>query len=184
MPWEPTTDTSLRQGELVRSCCLPQLDEDVFSAEPGSSVGVEIRALDVIVLTQSCDLAPNGGKMPRAKLVTLCPIYQLREWADINPDFKKVETCENLRRGRIEGLYLLPAPEVTTDSSAALVADFRNVLSAPLDRVSSQALRKPDRWRLRSPYLEHFSQAFGRFFMRVGLPSELPKFQKSASAFL
>jgi hypothetical protein len=28
----------------------------------------------------------------------------------------------------------------------------------------------------RSPYLEHFSQAFARFFMRVGLPSTIPGF--------
>jgi len=29
---------------------------------------------------------------------------------------------------------------------------------------------------LRSPYLEHFSQAFARFFMRVGLPTAIPPF--------
>ncbi|MEZ2279409.1 MAG: hypothetical protein ACBR12_21120, partial [Microcoleus sp.] len=33
-----------------------------------------------------------------------------------------------------------------------------------------------DRWRLKSPYLEHFSQAFARLFMRVGLPSAIPPF--------
>jgi hypothetical protein len=32
-------------------------------------------------------------------------------------------------------------------------------------------------WRLQSPYLEHFSQAFARFFMRVGLPSAVPPFK-------
>jgi hypothetical protein len=177
LPWEPTTDAYLRQGELLRSCWLPRLDEDAFAAEPGSTVGVEICALDVIVLTQSCDLLPNGGKLPRAKLVTLCPVYPLREWVDINPDFKKPDKCESLRRGRVEGLHLLPAPEAPNENAAALVADFRNVRSAPLESVSPQALRQSHRWRLRSPYLEHFSQAFGRFFMRVGLPIELPKFQ-------
>jgi hypothetical protein len=33
-----------------------------------------------------------------------------------------------------------------------------------------------NRWRLQSPFLEHFSQAFARFFMRVGLPSAVPPF--------
>jgi len=29
---------------------------------------------------------------------------------------------------------------------------------------------------LNSPYLEHLSQNFARYFMRVGLPSDLPDF--------
>jgi hypothetical protein len=33
------------------------------------------------------------------------------------------------------------------------------------------------RWRLESPFLEHFSQAFARFFMRVGLPSAIAPFR-------
>jgi hypothetical protein len=40
-----------------------------------------------------------------------------------------------------------------------------------------QAMRLGPRWRLRSPFLEHFSQAFARFFMRVGLPSSIPEFK-------
>ncbi len=31
------------------------------------------------------------------------------------------------------------------------------------------------RWRLDSPSLEQFSQAFARFFMRVGLPRTIPE---------
>jgi hypothetical protein len=30
---------------------------------------------------------------------------------------------------------------------------------------------------LRSPYLEHFSQTFARYFMRVGLPSDIPSYK-------
>ena len=33
------------------------------------------------------------------------------------------------------------------------------------------------RWRLQSPFREHFSQAFARFFMRVGLPAAIPPFK-------
>jgi hypothetical protein len=33
------------------------------------------------------------------------------------------------------------------------------------------------RWRLQSPFREHFSQAFARFFMRVGLPAAIPAFK-------
>jgi len=34
-----------------------------------------------------------------------------------------------------------------------------------------------NRPRLLSPYVEHFSQSFARFFMRVGLPSQIPAYK-------
>ena len=42
--------------------------------------------------------------------------------------------------------------------------------------LTRHAQQLGDRWRLRSPFLEHFSQAFSRSFMRVGLPSAVPEF--------
>jgi len=39
-------------------------------------------------------------------------------------------------------------------------------------------LRKQgNRLRLLPPYREHLAQAFARFFMRVGLPADIPKFK-------
>jgi hypothetical protein len=56
------------------------------------------------------------------------------------------------------------------------MVDFREIYSLPFDYLVSRAAQLGPRWRLRSPYLEHFSQAFARFFMRVGLPSTIPPF--------
>jgi hypothetical protein len=39
------------------------------------------------------------------------------------------------------------------------------------------AARIGPRWRLLSPFLEHFSQAFARFLIRVGLPWIIPEFR-------
>jgi hypothetical protein len=58
-----------------------------------------------------------------------------------------------------------------------LVVDFRQIISLPFAYLSRHAEQLGPRWRLQSPYLEHFSQAFARFFMRVGLPSALPPFR-------
>jgi hypothetical protein len=58
----------------------------------------------------------------------------------------------------------------------ALVVDFREIYSLPFDYLAERTNLLGRRWRLRSPYLEHFSQAFARFFMRVGLPSTIPPF--------
>jgi NADPH:quinone reductase-like Zn-dependent oxidoreductase len=54
------------------------------------------------------------------------------------------------------------------------VVDFHEVFSLPLDFLTAwvQAKGEP-RLRLRPPYREHLSQAFARFFMRVGLPDDI-----------
>jgi hypothetical protein len=68
----------------------------------------------------------------------------------------------------IEGLHLLASPTEPANNRGALVVDFREIYSLPFDDLVSRAPQFGPRWRL--PYLEHFSQAFARFFMRVGLP--------------
>jgi len=44
------------------------------------------------------------------------------------------------------------------------------------DFLINFAKQKDQRLRLLPPYREHLSQAFARFFMRVGLPSDIPPF--------
>ena len=72
---------------------------------------------------------------------------------------------------------MLASPVAPGDNSQALVADFREIFSLPLDYVARLADEAGERNRLRSPYLEHFSQAFARLFMRVGLPSDIRPFR-------
>jgi hypothetical protein len=47
----------------------------------------------------------------------------------------------------------------------------------PFPFLSSLAAANGKRLRLLPPYREHLSQAFARFFMRVGLPTDIPKFK-------
>lgn len=127
---------------------------------------------DCIVLTQSCDLV----NAPQPKLVTLCPVHSIAAFEEANPSFAKGKgPWSEVRSGRREGLHLLSATKPSIDFRECRVVDFREVYSLPFDYLSEKALKLERRWRLESPFLEHFSQAFARFFMRVGLPSNLPK---------
>ncbi len=63
------------------------------------------------------------------------------------------------------------------DGRNALVVDFRQIYSLPVAYLRRHAGGLGSRWRLQSPYREHFSQAFARFFMRVGLPTAIPSFK-------
>jgi len=60
------------------------------------------------------------------------------------------------------------------------VVDFRAVYSLPHTYLRLIATEGGDRVRLMPPYREHLSQAFARFFMRVGLPVNIPHFRKGS----
>jgi hypothetical protein len=58
----------------------------------------------------------------------------------------------------------------------ARIVEFRRVYSLPIAYVRRH-VRVASHLRLLPPYREHLSQAFARFFMRVGLPMDIPPFR-------
>ncbi len=168
--WEVAAGAALRQGEYLVNCPVPMLKEKPLLDRPESSVLIEL--FDLIIVTQSCDL--EQGKV---RIVTSCPIFPLDVYETINPELKSKGRWEQVRKGRVEGLYLLSSPVFPDNNREALVVDFAEVYSLPFGLLASHAQEIGSHWRLKSPYLEHFSQAFARFFMRVGLPSSIPPYR-------
>jgi hypothetical protein len=167
--WLKTVGSDLEQGDLLPDCALPMVGPDFEPVIGESTIVIQIR--DLIVVTQSCDLANARGQF-----AALCPIYGLDRFESINPDFTKKGRWESVRKGRVDGLHLLGSPEDPQNNRLALVVDFREIYSLPVAYLANHAGGQGDRWRLQSPYLEHFSQAFARFFMRVGLPVQIPEY--------
>ena len=71
---------------------------------------------------------------------------------------------------------MIASPEYPEINTQSMVVDFGHIVSLPIDYLEDHAAAIGDRWRLESPFLEHYSQAFARFFMRVGLPSGIAQF--------
>jgi hypothetical protein len=107
----------------------------------------------------------------------MCPAHTLDEFETINPKFKNRERWEAVRKGRVEGLHLLGSLDDPNNNRGSLVVDFGQIFSLPPAYLEKKAEEAGERLRLDSPYLEHFSQAFARYFMRVGLPSQIPAFK-------
>jgi hypothetical protein len=124
-------------------------------------------------MTQSCDL-----EQKKAPLVACCPMFPLPIYESFNIEFSKAGQWERVRQGRIEGLHLLASPTKPDEKWDAYVVNFRSIYSLPVEYLTTHASKMPNRWRLHSPYLEHFSQAFARFFMRVGLPSLITSYNE------
>ena len=167
--WEEVSGTTLRQGDYLTDCPVP-----VFQQPPNDAgnQAFPVAGYDLIVLTQNCDLENE-----KIELVATCPIFPIAEYERANPLLAKKGRWEEVRKGRVEGLHLLSSPINPSGNREALVVDFRKIYSLPFEFLSVHANALSSRWRLKSPYLEHFSQAFARFFMRVGLPSSIPSFK-------
>lgn len=159
---------SLAQGDLLDDCPVPAYGPD-FGSGPYE---MPFRTGRLIVISQSCDL--ENRKVP---LVALCPVFDIAKLAAADAKISRSKELENLRKGRYEALHMLASPENPAENRTALVVDFRQIFSLPFDVLEMHASRLGDRWRPNSPFVEHFSQAFARFFMRVGLPSSIPEFK-------
>lgn len=174
--WDSISGQELRQGDVLDRCRVPLLGPRYGTSEDVQDLPTA--HVRLLILTQSCDLViqPNRNSA-KAQSVALCRAYTLAEFGAVRSDFRNADTREKARQGRIEGVHLLPSPTVPDDNTTVLVAHFREVFSLPFAYLQAHAASLTDRPRLQSPYLEHFAQGFARFFMRVGLPLDIPPYK-------
>jgi hypothetical protein len=162
-PWfRAVTDAGLEQGDLLRAC-------PSYRAEHDGSFVREVR--NCVLLSHSCDLAND-----KLQIVQVCPYWPLEELAQQIDYLKSRRGREDLRRGNVPGYHLLNRCELSGLEHDFLVVDFRSLFGVPLSVVKELASAQSPRVRLLPPYREHLAQAFARFFMRVGLPVDVPPF--------
>jgi hypothetical protein len=168
-PWYEVVseEDELMQGDFIMDCPVV-----IPPSEISDDIKVRIINYDVVIMSQSCDLVQR-----KLDLVLVCPVWPLNEFEKKSDFFKSKEGKEALRRGNVPGYHLLNKCEIDGFQTDYLVVDFRNVYSVPFDFIVELAKRRGKRLRLLPPYREHLSQAFARFFMRVGLPVDIPPFK-------
>ncbi len=168
-PWYAIVEgrDSLSQGDFFDEC--PVLIPDDTAQEDGTLVG-GCETYDVVIVSQSCDL--QHGKL---QLVLVCPVWDLAVFGAHSVHYATAKGREDLRRGDAPGYHLLDRCSVEGFSRDYRVVDFRNVYGVPFAHLTARA--DPPRLRLLPPYREHLAQAFARFFMRVGLPVDIPPFK-------
>jgi len=164
--WENVpAEACIRQGEYLENCRVPS---PKLAKEPtaGETLQAVLDVFDAIVITQGCDL--EQGKTPN---VSLCPVFPVRSATG----FKRSD-LNLIRKGQLECLHLLSPFENLDSFDDWMIVDIRTIYCVPMDYARLRIANQSSRWALRSPYCEHFSQAVGRCFMRVGLPSDQPRF--------
>jgi hypothetical protein len=179
--WTQTALEDLAQGDLVKACDVLILPDEYGlgrasgsgSEPPGQSeytFRTELR--DVVLMSQTCDMTPIPGKLEPPRLVSVCAAAPLK-----HTDFRTSDRRESLRQGRTEGLCLLACPGAVEDQENALVVDFREIFTLPYRYVLRRARETAPRWRIEPPYREHLSHAFSRYFSRVALAEQIPRYR-------
>jgi hypothetical protein len=168
-PWYEVVseEDELMQGDFIKDCPVV-----IPPSEISDDIKVRIINYDVVIMSQSCDLVQR-----KLDLVLVCPVWSLNEFEKKSDFFKSKKGKEALRQGNVPGYHLLNKCEIDGFQTDYLVVDFRSVYSVPFDFIVGLAKRRGKRLRLLPPYREHLSQAFARFFMRVGLPVDIPPFK-------
>ena len=135
---------------------------------------IEIEYADYIVLTQACDLA-----RPKADLknIILCRIQDVGEvgygkgkLVDIvegkMPQFYMLDKCDTFEYD--DGHFRL-------DEFNHHIVDFNSIQTIEIQTLKKYASKINKRLRLLPPYREHLSQAFAKYLMRIGLPSDIDR---------
>jgi len=161
-------NANIEQGDFIINCPVIIPPKKIVDNEEYET---EVKEYNVIIMSQSCDL-----QQKKLRIVLVCPFYELEFVSNQKKLFKEAEMRESLRRGHLPGYHLLNKPLIDAFNDDYLVVSFRDVFGINYNFLKDFVNDNPQRLRLLSPYREHLSQAFARFFMRVGLPSDIPKF--------
>lgn len=158
-------EDTLLQGDIHFDFPLPRVAAPAgWPPQDGQPAAVEVFAANVMILTQSCDLA--NAKAVDVLVAILVPWDQAE--ALFGPISLKSEFRKAVKDGNIPGVSLLHQFEGPPWLPWSVV-NFKDLHVVSREWLTRHAAAS-DRLRLRSPYREHLAQAFARFFMRVGLP--------------
>lgn len=193
--YEIASSAELRQGSLLRAFPLVKPPKDVHFDSNGQPkpVGGKVRISDVVVVSQSCDLAQNKSGMvfvaplielESPELVLVAPVVDLAQ-ADklagpvVSNDQERLDRYrEQIRRGYQPPLHMLAACNLEGFAGEIQVVDFRQAMTVNFEHLKKHSSTSEIHLRLCSPFREQLSQAFARFFMRVALEldAEIAKF--------
>jgi len=172
-PWFGISEgDGIEQGEVLEGCpvFLPPDALAIAAGDKPSSATFTWEERDLIVMSQSCDLAKGREKIDD---VLLCAVWKRSELK--TGHLAKEDGMEQARKGQLPGFHVLAASTIPDFQREVRVVDFRRVYSLPVAFVRRRAAMAKH-LRLLPPYREHLSQSFARFFMRVGLPIDIPAF--------
>lgn len=172
-PWyEIVSGQDLEQGNLLFGVDVPVPATNLSAPLAPDETEVLIHTFDLVVMTQSCDL--EQGNLTD---VVVCPHWDIEDAEKLDPKLRSKGALIEIAKGRRPRYRLLERSTLDDPTMGVRIVDFGRVYSLPLGYLKQLLQDQTERLRLCSPYREYLAQAFGNFFMRVGLPRgiDLPR---------
>lgn len=169
---------ALEQGDILERCPIFEIPKDFpwpLIADDVGTLDIDVSERDLVVLSQSCDLA--AGQKSDMWQVLLCPVCSISDVAKVSRFLGSPYGQEHCRRGHLPAYHMIDGCKDERWSREVSVVSFRDVWGLPLAFVRKVAAACGPRARMQSPYKEHLAQAFARYFMRVGLPADVAPFR-------
>lgn len=174
-PWyeEICKSDEITQGDIIFKCAIPLPNEELFNTiSHGNDTlesSLDLIKVDIIILSQACDIAHD-----KIDSIVACPVWPLKKLKK-NSYYQSSNGIENLRQGKEPAYHLLNEHKSSNITNEYLFVDFHRIYSIPKTYLKKIVENIDIRLRLLPPYREHLSQAFARYFMRVGLPMDIDK---------
>ena len=162
---------AIEQGDILFDCPY----YDVLSDGINEEIQAKVVEYNVVIVTQSCDIANNKvDKIFVAPWIYISEAISKRSESSKGPMSKKEKKSffKHLADGVMPSHHILDK-DIEKGLEDYPVIDFSNAFTISQKTLKSTIAKRCYVIRLISPYKEHLSQAFARFFMRVGLPSSL-----------
>ena len=164
-------DNSIQQGDFIYVCPIVKPPQNLTELNTEDSSVVKIETYNVIIISQSCDIEQN-----KLEIILVCPFYTFNDLCQnlgYDTDKNRKKVFNEIKSGRKFSLHMLDKYE-DFELKDYLIIDFRNIFGVNIDVLKNHISNNhQERIRLAPPYREHLSQAFARFFMRVGLPIDI-----------
>ena len=176
-PWyeEIHNSNEITQGDIILDCMIPLPKKELFHAilndeEKFEKPQVDIKQANIVILSQACDILND-----KVDSIVVCPVWPLKKLKETNEYYQSSSGRESLRQGKEPSYHLLNEYTSDTIKHQYSIVDFHRIYSLPKAYLKDIAENINLRLRLLPPYREHLSQAFARYFMRVGLPMDIDK---------
>ncbi len=181
-PWyQITTDTEIDQGDIFQNLRLNQWHNGF-----GEAIIIQEYMVNVVIVSHSCDIVSNDSQSGIPQILVCSIILETDEYKDAKQQeaHKKVfANFNNMVIGRVATKFALPpfvdlkikSKDTNEDTITVprAYADFTNLFLVPR-AILFEAAKQP-RPRMNPPYRQEFTQAFGRYFMRVEIPDPDPR---------
>lgn len=157
-------DTPLAQGDLIDGV-------NVYFPLPPEGDGNmrnEVYEYNVVVMTQTCDLA----ELKDDEFILLCPLTPFIEMFEKD---KRNDNWNKLVKNTLIHNHLINKCEIEGYEFDFQVVFLDKVISMQFGFFKQQLIDKEHRVRMLPPYREYLAQAFARQFMRIGLPNDMPR---------